>query len=181
MNRYYEGKYPSWLIAIAAIFWIALFSVAFLVNQEEPKKQTLESASVKINATQTYGSVKDNRIFIDVTMINHGDTDIDVELNDESLSMYLVNVKGDKMGAKKVFHPKAYQQLAIIGTKETNKTRRYITLLPGATKQIEYVVTVEDPGMYYITFNAAHQGDDTRETNWFAGKYLDVMMSETWM
>ncbi|MFQ2400719.1 hypothetical protein [Aeromonas dhakensis] len=183
-NNFFTGL--SGLVTILAIIigggWTA-YTFDLLHQAEKAQQELIEiqerikntaSSSINLDVRQTENP--ELGVVVEVNLTNNGRSQLHYSLKDNPLKVYSVIVQGDKVGAGKIYMPKPYKSLAKMKSGEKNKTRESITVLTGAKKTISYVLTVDKPGLYYITFEADHDDSVKIDENvkWFASKYFEV-------
>lgn len=183
-NNFFSGL--SSLVTILAVviggIWTA-YTFDLLHQAEKAQQELIEiqerikntaSSSIDLDIKQTTNPKLG--LIVEVNLTNNGRSQLQYSLKDNPLKVYSVIVKNDKIGAVRIYKPKPYFSLALMGSGKKNKTREKITVLTGSKKTISYVLTVDAPGLYYITFEADH--DDSVKTDesvkWFASTYFEI-------
>lgn len=186
-NNFFSGL--SSIITILAIViggaWTA-YTFEALHQADKAKEELTEiqerikntaSSSIDLKITQTENPKLG--LVIEVALANNGRTKLQYSLKNNPLMVYQVKMRGSQMGAEKIYQPKPYRTLELMGSKNKNQTRESITVLTGSKKTVSYALTVEKPGLYYVTFEADHDGsvkiDEIDENiKWFASKFFEV-------
>ncbi|HHA2053544.1 hypothetical protein MXM72_08760 [Enterobacter roggenkampii] len=117
-----------------------------------------------------------------VSIKNSGSEPIYIKLNNNSISISLVEVSGDKVKSLKTYNPNIYEEIA--SSKKDKNIPIYDWKVPiSAERKLNYVAKVDFPGMYFITFSAietdANFNDKNKGINgkpmiWFVSKYIYV-------
>lgn len=176
-------------LAICAIVTIAwgVFTYGAL-NQRDLALSQLKEINNKIRNTETtFFDIKTNIIKGDgfyyinpiVRVRNSGSDIIYIRLDPDSLSVTRVIAKGDKIIPFESYHPKLYSQVNTSGNAPINNM-----IVPiGAERSLGYLISVDTPGMYYVTFTATemdsngkvvHKEFDGTPMKWFSSSYIHV-------
>ncbi|ELM3616047.1 hypothetical protein RYR54_001683 [Aeromonas sobria] len=183
-NNFFSGL--SGLVTILAIIiggiWTA-YTFDLLHQAEKAQQELIEiqerinntaSSSIDLSVSQTTNP--ELGLIIEVNLTNNGRSKLHYSLKDNPLKVYRIHVEGDQVGSLHTYMPKPYKVLAAMNSGGKSLTRESITVLTGSKKTISYAMTVDKPGLYYITFEADH--DDTvkvdESVKWFASKYFEV-------
>lgn len=183
-NNFFSGL--SGLVTILAIvvggLWTA-YTFDLLHQAEKAQQELIEiqerikntaSSSIDLDIKQTTNP--NLGLIIEVNLTNNGRSQLNYSLKDNPLKVYSVFVQGDKAGATSTYMPKPYKALAKMKSGGENILRESITVLTGSKKTISYALTVDKPGLYYITFEADHDNSVKvdESVKWFASKYFEV-------
>lgn len=183
-NNFFSGL--SGLVTILAIViggvWTA-YTFNILHQAEKAQQELVEiqerikntaSSSIDLDVRQTVNPSLG--IIIEVNLTNNGRSQLQYSLENNPLKVYSVFVQGDQAGATKIYMPKPYKSLAKMKSGGENILRENITVLTGSKKTISYALTVDNPGLYYITFEADHANSVKidESVKWFASKYFEV-------
>ncbi len=179
-------------VGLCAILTLAWGAYTFdALNQRDKAAVELKELQDKIKGTEsTFFSIDvktehwDNGYYLlpVVTVKNSGTNPIHIRMGKDSLTVKKVLVKDDKVKAVSSYHPKFYE---VISNDDTVKhTPLYDMIIPiSAERKINYALNVNEPGLYYLTFQAStinEKGtEETKEVNgmpviWFASKYFFV-------
>ncbi|WP_345874981.1 hypothetical protein [Shewanella algae] len=114
-------------------------------------------------------------IIITVKVKNTGTQDVDMSWDGSPLVVHRVKFKDEKIKSTKSLSPKVYKTLST--DKEKNPTHvGNLHLFVGATKELSFFVEINDPGLYYIIFEANIDKKVQSKLNgkdgvWLATKY----------
>lgn len=177
------------LCAILTLGWGAYTFDA--LNQRDKASAELKELQDRIKGTEsTFFSIDvtikkwDKGFFIlpVITVKNSGSQPIHIKMDRESVTIKKINVKEDKVKATAVFHPNFYDEIS--SDVKISHTPMYDVIVPISTeRKINYVVNVNEPGLYYITFRAKTISEngtvEDKKVNklpviWFASKYFFV-------
>lgn len=140
-----------------------------------------DSSSIAINVTQLKTQLG---MIINVTIKNNGKRPLSFETSKGALTVYKVSANGDKVEQSQSFTPNLY---TILRDKESAPTSKSKSLpkthvLIGAEKTLSYIVGLNKPGVYYITFRSTpddnFDGDDLKNhkpVEWFASSYIEII------
>jgi len=174
------------ICAIVTIVW-GVFTYGAL-HQRDIALSQLKEINKRIRSTETtFFDIKTNIIkgngffYINptVNVKNSGSDVIYIGLDPDSLSVTRVIAKGDKIIPFESYHPKLYTQVTSSGNAPIDKM-----IVPiGAERSLSYLISVDTPGMYYITFTATemdrtgkliHKEYDGTPMKWFSSSYIHV-------
>lgn len=92
-------------------------------------------------------------LIINVTVKNNGTQAVNMSWKETPLTVYKTKYKGDKIKSTKVLHPYIYRQFKSEGINQTTFIDKLL-LFVGAQKTLSFFVELEEPGLYYIAFEA---------------------------
>lgn len=140
-----------------------------------------DSSSIIINTVPLQTQLG---IIINVTIKNNGKRPLSFDTSEGAVSVYKINAKDDSIEQTKKLSPSLYSYVRNPSdTPPTkNKTLRRMHVLIGAEKTLSYIVGLESPGVYYVTFKSSpdsnFDGDDLKNgkpVEWFASSYVEVL------
>lgn len=177
------------LCAILTLAWGAYTFDA--LNQRDKAAAELKELQDRIKGTEsTFFSInvdvkhwdKGYYLLPVVTVKNSGTEPIHIRMDQYSLTIKRVNVKGDKIKAVSVLHPNFYDEIS--SNVNIEHVPMYDLIIPiSAERKISYAVDVQEPGLYYLTFRARTINEkgkieqkivNNMPVIWFASKYFFV-------
>ncbi|EFD8964525.1 hypothetical protein AB4036_003242 [Escherichia coli] len=139
-----------------------------------------DSSSIAINVIPLKTQLG---MIINVTIKNNGKRPLSFDTSKGALTVYKVSANGDKVEQSQSFTPNLYTSLRDkkhypeSKSKSLSKTH----VLIGAEKTLSYIVGLNKPGVYYITFRSIPDDNfDTEElknkkpVEWFASSYVEI-------
>ncbi|WP_233966227.1 hypothetical protein [Pectobacterium polaris] len=139
-----------------------------------------DSSSISINASPLKTQLG---MVINITIKNNGKRPLSFDTTRGAVTVYKVSAVGDKVEQSQSFTPSLY---TILRDKENapeskSKSLSRTHVLIGAEKNLSYIVGLETPGVYYITFRSTPDTnfDDNKLKNvmpveWFASTYIEI-------
>ncbi|EAV5665471.1 hypothetical protein E5567_07935 [Salmonella enterica] len=139
-----------------------------------------DSSSIAINVTPLKTQLG---MIINVTIKNNGKRPLSFETSKGALTVYKVSANGDKVEQSQSFTPNLY---TVLRDKENapeskSKSLSKTHVLIGAEKTLSYIVGLNKPGVYYITFRSTpddnFDGDELKNkkpVEWFASSYVEI-------
>ncbi|MEI7152925.1 hypothetical protein [Pectobacterium carotovorum] len=140
-----------------------------------------DSSSISINASPLKTQLG---MVINITIKNNGKRPLSFDTTRGAVTVYKVSAVGDKVEQSQSFTPSLY---TILRDKENDPESKSKSLsrthvLIGAEKNLSYIVGLETPGVYYITFRSTPDTnfDDNNLKNvmpveWFASTYIEIV------
>lgn len=187
-----HDKFNNVVMALCAVFSIVWAGYTFdALHQRDKAQADLIEIQNKIKSTEsTFFSIDVNQYqsgktyFINpvVKIKNSGTDAIFVKLNKQSMTVSKIDTMGDKVIAKQVLHPNYYE--VISSDKSITNTPIYDMSVPiSAERTLSYLVSVTEPGMYYVTFSSVAMSSDGKVVKktlngknmiWFSSAYVMV-------
>ncbi|EEB43912.1 hypothetical protein PROVALCAL_04078 [Providencia alcalifaciens DSM 30120] len=136
------------------------------------------SSSISIETTPLKSNMG---IIINVTVKNNGKSPVSFDTSKTTVSVYKVEIDGENIKQTAKFEPRVYTTIDKSFKSNETKILPKVHVLIGAEKTLSYVVGIDSPGLYYITFrsvadkNFDKTGIDTEKSlEWFASTYVEI-------
>ncbi|HEL9769487.1 TPA: hypothetical protein U0Q53_005287 [Klebsiella pneumoniae] len=176
-------------VALGAILTVAwgFFTYGALEQRDKAKAELIDLENRIKNTESTSFSIEapiykgDGFYYITPTINikNNSNTAIYIKLDPDSLKVTRMVAKGDKPIPLQVMTPVFYQSIDDAGKAPITQ----LSVPIGAERKINYIVSTNYPGMYYITFTASAMDDkgnligktyDGKPMKWFSSSYVYV-------
>ncbi|WP_235204905.1 hypothetical protein [Pectobacterium brasiliense] len=140
-----------------------------------------DSSSISINASPLKTQLG---MVINITIKNNGKRPLSFDTARGAVTVYKVSAVGDKVEQSQSFTPSLYTTLRDKENAPESKSKSLSRthVLIGAEKNLSYIVGLETPGIYYITFRSTPDTnfDDNNLKNvmpveWFASTYIEIV------
>jgi hypothetical protein len=194
-----HDQFNNIVISLCAIFTILWGGYTFdaLHQRDKAEADLLELRNRIKNTESTFFNIDVKVVNIDgvfyikpvVTIKNSSNERIYVKLNKKSLTVSHLVSHGDQQVATEIFNPNYYEELVLLGAKDKegeklNNIPMYDISVPiSAERTLNYLVSTDKVGMYYVTFSAQAMNErgepiskviNGKKSIWFSSSYVEV-------
>ncbi|HEN3250084.1 TPA: hypothetical protein U5D40_002603 [Yersinia enterocolitica] len=162
-----------------ALFMAQNAETALRKAQEELKivKEQLKNTDSSSITISTEKLKEQLGVIINISIKNNGKNPLSFDLKKGAVKIYNVSPVGDKIKSNHELTPEYYASLS----SDSNDVLDKVTVLIGAEKTLSYIVTMNEPGIYYITFTSKPNEEfdapvikNEKPLKWFASKFIEI-------
>jgi len=150
------------------------------LNEIHQRIKNSESTTVSISNSYSYDKKSKSYILLPkVTIKNNGKNQIVLALKNDTLTVSKIEFLKDGLATEKKYNAHYFEKIATYDEEES-KQFTLLTVPVDGERTIPYGLSVESPGIYYVTFSATpylNDGKvliDNHELIWFTSEYVKV-------
>lgn len=157
LNKSSRTNFFSGLLALFSVILFTAFNLYVFFYYSQNPTTTIDTrppSSLSINTPFSTADVKDKKFFYlmpTVTLANNDEqSSIYLKLDNDSLKITRIVVKGDKVKGFETITPESYQDI----TNDSVYINDTIIIPKSSDRQINYAAQLDTPGLYFVTFTA---------------------------